>query len=105
MLNNNGAFSKHAVKLSSVTGTGVKGATEYGVHVETKLRVKPTAFGGSNVITVEGRLQSEDTWSSVGTVTGVSATTLDISLVDYIRYNITTSNGTGDIIASAFIFY
>ena len=90
-------------KITLDAGTGVKGETKgYEVYGETNIRVTPIGVGGTNIVDVEGRLETESTWTSIGTVTGTTSDTIDISTYDYIRFNQTTSDGTGEVIVSGF---
>lgn len=94
---------KFHIKVTLDAGTGVKGKTDgYEVYGETTLRVTPVGVGGTNVVDIEGRLEGETTWTSIGTVTGTTSDTFDMSTYDYIRFNQTTSDGTGEVIASGF---
>jgi hypothetical protein len=91
-------------KIIALDGnTGVKGeSVGYLIYGETTLRVTPVSVGGSNVIDIEGRLEGETTWTTAGSVTGTTSGTMDISTYDYIRFNVTTSDGTGEVIVSGF---
>jgi len=83
--------------------TGVKGsATGYTVYGEINLRVAPQSVGGTNVIDIEGRLETEGSFVVIASITGTTADNVDISSFDYIRFNVTTADSTGEVIASGF---
>lgn len=103
MANKQTHAQKFHIKVTLDAGTGVKGETNgYRIYGETTLRVTPTGVGGTNVIDVEGRLESETTWTTAGSITGTTSGTVDISTYDYIRFNTTTADSTGEVIVSGF---
>jgi len=90
-------------KITLDAGTGVKGEPRgYEVFGETNIRVTPVGVGGTNVIDIEARLLTETAWTSIGTVTGTTSDTIDISTYDLVRFNQTTSDGNGEVIVSGF---
>ena len=77
MANKQTHLQKFHIIVTLDAGTGVKGETNgYKVYGETTLRVTPTGVGGTNVVDIEGRLEGETTWTSIGTVTGTTSDTL-----------------------------
>jgi len=74
----------------------------YNVYGETTLRVVPKSVGPTNVIDIQAKLESDADFTVIGTVTGTTADTFDISTYDYIQFNVTTADGTGEVIASGF---
>lgn len=104
MQNNSGSASKHCFRATGVTGISTLGDVNgYAVHIEHKLKINTYSFGVLNVVTVYGKIMNDPNWVSLDTVTGNSTKTIDISAVDFVKYDITTSDGTGDVYASAFI--
>ena len=89
--------------IELTAGTGIKGeALGYQTYGETSLRVSPVSVGGTNVLDVEGRLEGQTTWTVLGSITGVVSDSVDISTYDYIRFNTTTADSTGEVIVSGF---
>ena len=104
MLNNQGSSSKFAATVALTNSTGVKG-NEFEVFIENRLRFQceGASVGGGNIVACEGRIRNSTLWTSLATCTGVASATADISTYDYIRFNVTTASGAGNIIASGFI--
>ena len=106
-LNNKAAESKYNVKIPITGSTGVLlyGSSEdTPCHVETQLRVELTGVGPTNEIQIYGRIRSSSMWHYIATVTGAVTGIADISTYDYIRYFQTVADGTGELVASGFIF-
>ena len=103
MINNEGTGAKHGTIISPNGTTGVKGTSEYEIFAETRLRVETTGFGGTNILSIEARIRNSDNWNALSTLGSNTAKTIDISVYDYLRYNITTADGLGQIVSSGFI--
>lgn len=103
MINNQGSFAKLRTSAQIDGTTGIKGQASYDVFSEVKLVVEVFGVGASNILAVEGKIDAASTWGVVGTITGPGTATLDISTVDNIRFNVTTSDGVGNFISSGFI--
>lgn len=104
MLNNQGSSSKFSAIVALPGTVGVKG-DEFEVFIENRVRFQSegSSVGGSNVVACEGKIRGSSTWTSLATATGSASAVADVSTYDYIRFNVTTANGTGNIIASGFI--
>lgn len=77
----------------------------YDVRAENQLRVVVEGVGGGNVILVKGRIRNQAAYSTLATINGTtSGTTVDISLVDDLIFDVTTyaASGTPKLVASAF---
>ena len=106
-LNNRAAESKYNVKIPITGSTGILSygsSEETPCHVETQLRVEVTGVGPTNEIQIYGRIRSSSMWHYIATVTGAVTGIADISTYDYIRYFQTVVDGTGELVASGFIF-
>lgn len=78
----------------SVSGTGIIGIPQYTVKAENTLKVVVASAGGGNLVTVYGRIEGESVWGSIGTVSGNSTSSIDISQIDYVRFVCTTYGGS-----------
>lgn len=95
---------KLQTKISHDTSaSGVIGQDEYKVEGENKLRVV-TDFTSSGVLTVQGRINQDDSWTSLGTLaSGGDNQEIEIATYDYVRFNFTTPSGSaGEVAVSAF---
>lgn len=105
MLNNEGTEFKYGVRIILDGSTGYKGGEEGApCFVETQVVIVTSGVAGGNSITVQGKIKSNDTWTTLATIAGSTTTTVDVSTYDYIRYSLTVASGTGFLIASGFIF-
>jgi hypothetical protein len=102
MLNNQGSESKHAGIVDLNATTGVKGE-EYKVFIENRVRFQCEGVGGTNVVACEGRIRGASLWTSLATCTGSASAVADCSTYDFIRFNVTTADGSGKCISSGFI--
>jgi hypothetical protein len=103
MINNQGSESKHNATIALDGATGVK-SSEFPVFVESRVRFQCEGVGGTNVVACEGRIKGATLWTSLATCTGLASAVADVSTYDYIRFNVTTSDGSGGYcISSGFI--
>lgn len=104
MLNSAGTESKYGLKLTIPNSAGIIGSIEgESVFAETTLRLEIINVGGTFVLDVEGQLKNSPNWYPISTITGAVTGTLDISTYDRVRYNVITPDGTGLLVASAFM--
>lgn len=82
----------------SVTGTGMLGDSVNRALIEAKLRVVVRDAGAGNVITVRARIQNDPNWTDLGTVTGATTDTFDISTWDELQFECTTFGGSDCIV-------
>lgn len=91
--------------VKEFTATGIIGPGVLQTSMMGNLRVVVENVG-ANTILVQGRLTGQSAWITLETVVGAtSGTTVDISLVDEIRFNCTVyaaSGGTPKLVASSF---
>jgi len=104
MLNNQGSESKYNVTIPLDGVAGIKNGSGLSCHAETQLRIEIVGVNPSNTIDIEGRIRNSPNWYVITTATGAITGTVDISTYDFIRYNVTTPDGSGVIYASGFIF-
>ena len=87
-------------------GTGIVGPSEgYSTVLGQQLRLVVENVGASNEIVVKGKLKYQSNFQTLATVTGPSTgTTVDISLVDLITFDVTTYDASGSpkLVASTF---
>jgi len=89
------------------TATGIVGpAVGLDANMTSNLRVAIENVGVNNQIQVQGRLVGQASWITLQTIAGAtSGVTVDISVVDRIRFNCSVysaSGGTPKLIASGF---
>lgn len=94
-------------KEFTATGEIKPSGTEnwFDVRAENQLRVVVEGVGGGNVLLVKGRIRNQAVYSTLATITGTSSgTTVDISLVDDLIFDVTTysASGTPKLVASSF---
>jgi len=105
MLNSAGTEQKYNITVILDGTTGVKGAADgEPCFAETQLRVEPIGVGGPNSLLVQARIRNSSTWTTIATIAGTTSTVVDISTYDFVRYNVATASGTGEVIAAGFFF-
>lgn len=89
--------------FQSVSAAGTIGIPNYNVKGENTLKCKVAGSGGANVVTVYGRIENESVYNVIGTVSGNTTQTFDISTVDWVRFSCTTYGGTPfELVVSGF---
>lgn len=93
---------KFRANITASGSTGIQGGTEYPVHGEAQVRVQTSGFGATNVVEIQVKIFDGD-WYTLDSVTGnADSGALDVSAWDFVRFNVTTANGIGTIVASGF---
>lgn len=89
----------------NVSATGIIGIPDYIVKGENTLQVVVEDSGAGNLVTVYGRIEKETIYTSLGTVTDDATSSIDISLIDYVRFVTTTYGGAPfSLIVSGFFW-
>lgn len=70
----------------SVSSTGIIGIPTYNVKAENSLVIKTIDSGASNLVTAYGKIENEDVWNVLITLSGNETKTIDISSYDYVRF-------------------
>lgn len=96
--------TKMGTDLQVPASTGVVGLVDgYQVYGESKMRAVLTGVGGTCGIDIEGKIRGQDTWVVLDSFVGPgSISDTDIGTWDFVRFNITTADGTGKLVVSAF---
>lgn len=87
----------------AVSGVGIIGIPTYNVKAENSLVIKTVDTGVTNLVTVYGKIENEDVWNSLTTISGNETKTIDISNIDYVRFVCTIYGGSAfKLIVSGF---
>jgi hypothetical protein len=97
-------FSQGGVITSAQSITLSRDKEQF-LSTENTLRISCADVNANNVIELQVKLLSETTWTTLGSITGPTSKTFDISTWDQIRYNVSNFDapGTGIMHVSGFV--
>jgi len=103
----NNSFNKDPLAkfqtFQSVSVAGLIGITPYTVKGENTLRIKTVGAAGSTIL-IYGRIESEDVFNVIGTIVGNTTISIDISLIDYVKFVCSIYGGSEfEFIVSGFL--
>lgn len=70
---------------------------------ENHLRIVTEAFGPTNSIDIKAKLRNQAAFTVIDTVVGNTTQVVDISSWEIIHYDVTTLDGTGNLIITGFV--
>lgn len=85
--------------LTSFTGTGV--SQEYRLNGEKSLQIEISSANTSNVIELEGKVDSAATWNKIGYINGDKIKNFDIGKYNLLRFNVTAYSSSSNKVSLA----